>query len=243
MDILGIIPARGGSKGVVRKNIRPLCGRPLIAYTIDAARSSNRLTRFLCSTEDSEIAKIASALGCPVLERPAELADDATPMRLVIDHVLSNAREDETFQPGIAVLLQPTSPLRTSEHIDRAVEMLLDSEADSVISVAAVPGHYHPDWQLRLGDDNQLALWNDKPLAGLVTRRQDLSATFTRNGAVYAFRVASFLKTGSIYGERCLGFVMKLEDSINIDTDSDVDLAELRIAETRAAPSRVEARN
>lgn len=242
MEILGIIPARGGSKSVIRKNVRTLAGRPLIAYTIDAARRSNRLTRFLCCTEDSEVARIANALSCPVLERPAELADDSTPMRLVIDYVLSAVRADEAFQPGIVVLLQPTSPLRSADHIDRVVEMLLDSGADSVVSVAPVPGHYHPDWQLKLGHDNTLALWNGDPLCAVIERRQNLSPTFTRNGAVYAFRVASFWESGSIYGKHCLGFVMKPEDSVNIDSESDLNLAEFRMAELKQT-SKVEARN
>jgi CMP-N-acetylneuraminic acid synthetase len=241
MDILGIIPARGGSKGVLRKNVRPLAGRPLIAYTIDAARGSKLLTRFLCSTEDWEIAKIANELGCPVLARPAELAGDATSMKSVIKHVLSAIGTKEAFQPEIAVLLQPTSPLRSCEHIDRALEMLIESGADSVVSVAPVPGHYHPDWQLKLDLENRLALWNDKPLSELVTRRQDLLPSFTRNGAVYAFRVASFMKSDSIYGERCLGFEMKPEESINIDSESDVSLADLRLTETMAATPGVEA--
>src|SRR5215813_1841194 len=152
MGILGIIPARGGSKGVARKNIREVAGRPLIAYTIEAAAGSQELTHFVCSTEDTEIARIANDLGCPVLERPAELAGDATPMKAVIRQVLAAVRPT----PEIVVLLQPTSPLRTSAHIDCAIQMLVHADADSVVSVSRVAGHFHPEWQLKLDHDNQL---------------------------------------------------------------------------------------
>lgn len=234
MEILGIIPARGGSKGVIRKNVRTLAGRPLIAYTIDAARASRKLSRYTCTTDDPEVAGIVGAMGCPLIERPKELADDATPMKSVIEHALRALELAEGYRPEIAVLLQPTSPLRSSHDIDCAVETLLESGADSVVSVTAVPGHFHPDWQLRLSDDNSLSLWSGHHLGEIVSRRQDLAPSYTRNGAMYAFRVASFLASGSIYGALCLGYVMKAEESINIDAEIDFSLAERRISELRS---------
>jgi len=234
MEILGIIPARGGSKGVLRKNVRPLAGKPLIAYTIDAARKSSELSRLVCTTDDLEVKAVAEALSCAVIDRPDELAGDTTPMKLVIRHTLGTL-EREGYRPEFAVLLQPTSPFRTSTDIDRAAQMLVESGADSVVSVTEVPGHYHPDWQFTIGEDDSLSLWNGTPLSQIITRRQDLAPSYTRNGAVYAFRVASFLDTDSIYGNRCLGYVMDAADSINIDAEADFELAERRIVQQQSA--------
>lgn len=193
------------------------------------------LSRFACTTDDAEVAKIVNAMQCPLIERPKELAGDATPMKLVIEHALTALESAEGYRPDFAVLLQPTSPLRSSRDIDCAIEALLESDADSVVSVTAVPGHYHADWQFKLNGDNSLALWNGENLGKMITRRQDLSPSYTRNGAVYAFRVDRFLKSGSIYGTRCLGYIMNAEDSINIDDEIDFSLAEQRIAELRNA--------
>ena len=233
MEILGIIPARAGSKGVLRKNVRLLAGRPLIAYTIEAARASQKLSRYVCSTDDPDVARIADDMRCPFIQRPRELAEDATPMKSVIEHAVSSLELAEGYRPEVAVLLQPTSPLRTSRDIDCAIEMLIDCNADSVVSVSPVPGHFHPDWQFRLNNDSSLSLWNGDSLREIVTRRQDLTSSYTRNGAVYAFRVASFVESGSIYGSRCLGYLMNAEDSVNIDAEIDFILAERRIAELK----------
>ena len=228
MEVLGIIPARGGSKGIKHKNIHLVAGRPLIAYTIEAAQRSMQLSRFLCSTDDEDIATVAKAAGCAVVRRPSELAADDTPMKEVVKQLLQSLRIED-YQPDVLVLLQPTAPLRTAKHVDDAIEMLLQSDADSVVSVTAVPAHYHPDWQLTLDTEKALCLHNGQPLGSIVTRRQDLPATYTRNGAIYACWVKSFFGEGSLYGKRCLGFAISAEDSVNIDTEEDLRLAELRL--------------
>ena len=187
----------------------------------------------MCSTDDPDIARIAADMRCPVIQRPKELAEDATPMKLVIEHAVSSLELPQGYRPEVAVLLQPTSPLRTSRDIDCAVQMLIDFKADSVVSVSPVPGHFHPDWQFRLSADNSLSLWGGEPLSEIVPRRQDLTSSYTRNGAVYAFRVANILESGSIYGRRCLGYVMNAEDSVNIDAEIDFILAERRITELK----------
>src|SRR5919206_1460637 len=128
--VLGLIPARGGSKGIPGKNLAPVCERPLIAWTIGAACSASRLDRVVVSTDSDEIAAIARELGADVLARPAELARDETPMRDVLLHAL-----DELGRPEILVLLQPTSPLRRAEHVDAAVALLRATGADCVVSV------------------------------------------------------------------------------------------------------------
>jgi len=223
--ILGIIPARGGSKGVSRKNIRLLAGKPLIAYTMDAAKKSRLLTRLVVSTDDLEISQIAHSLDCQVIERPAELAQDTTPMLSVIQHTLRFLDEREHYLPDITVILQPTAPLRTSKHIDEALTRLDNPELDSVVSVSLVPGHYSPHWQFII-QDGVLRLFTDQPFGQIITRRQDLPATYTRNGAIYAFKTALLMEHKTIYGNYCHAYIMSSEDSINIDSEQDFWLAE-----------------
>src|ERR687888_2652879 len=134
VQVLALIPARGGSKGIPRKNLATLAGRPLLAWTIDAALGSRAVTRTVVSTEDDEIAEAARSLGAEVLTRPPELADDDTPMQPVIAHALG-----ELGAPDVLVLLQPTSPLRRAEHVDEAVELLVATGADSLLSVVEGP--------------------------------------------------------------------------------------------------------
>ena len=224
MKALGIIPARGGSKGVPRKNIRQVAGRPLIAYTINAARASRYLSASVVTTDDLQIAQISEALGCQVIMRPSELAADETPMFPVMMHVLDTlSAQDEKYDS--VVLLQPTAPLRTGEDIDTCLEILETSGADSVISVAPVPGHYHPDWQFLI-EDGKLVLYSGAPLGQIVPRRQSLSLTFTRNGAIYACRTEVLYKHGMFYSADVRAYVMPPEHSINIDSELDLLLAE-----------------
>ncbi|MBX3084417.1 MAG: acylneuraminate cytidylyltransferase family protein [Anaerolineae bacterium] len=232
-EILAIIPARGGSKGVPRKNIRLVAGRPLIAYSIAAAHGSQHITRTLVSTEDSEIADVARQLDCAVLMRPMEYAGDSTPMKAVVNHVVTTLRDTSAYEPDILVLLQPTTPLRTSAHIDGALNMLLNSPADAVVSIVPVPGHFNPEWQLTADADGQLQLYNGKTLDKIITRRQELTSTFIRNGAIYAVRTQSFIQNASLYGERCLGYVMSNAESINIDSEDELMLADQKL---RARP-------
>ena len=229
LEILGIIPARGGSKAVKRKNVRLLAGQPLISYTIEAARGSRELTRYICSTDDDEIAGLAESLGSAVLRRPPELAGDATPMQDVVHHVLESLCEQTAYVPDIFVILQPTAPLRTSAHIDEAIKTLMHSKADALVSVARVPAHYHPDWQFVLDSEMNLKRLGNGDLRDIVTRRQELSPTYTRNGAIYACWFNSFRASASFYGKTCIGYPMDPEDSVNIDSEEDLRLAELRL--------------
>lgn len=229
LQVLGIVPARGGSKGVPGKNSRLMAGLPLVSYTFAAAKSSRLLTRVLLSTDSREIAGIGAAEGVAVpFLRPADLAADASPMVGVIRHALDWLWENEGYRPDVVVLLQPTTPLRRPADIDGAVELLLRSGADACVSVCPVPGHFSPHWQFRIEGD-ELQVFTGEPLAHLVPRRQELPVTYTRNGAVYAFRREAFEETGSIYGRRCVAYVMPEEVSVNIDSMDDWVLAEARI--------------
>jgi CMP-N,N'-diacetyllegionaminic acid synthase len=218
MDVIALIPARGGSKGIRGKNLTPLAGQPLLAWTIAAARGSQMVTTLVVSTEDEAIAGAARSLGAEVLVRPRELADDETPMRDVVVHALSELRDCD-----VLVLLQPTSPLRRAEHVDGAVELLLESGADSVISVVEVPHRYAPESLMAL-DDGRLV-----PLGASVARRQDQQRVFARNGpAVLALRTDRI--GDDLYGGDCRPYVMRPEDSVDVDEPFDLELAEFLLA-------------
>jgi CMP-N-acetylneuraminic acid synthetase len=230
LPVLALIPARGGSKGVPRKNIRLLGGRPLVAHACACGVESQHVTRTLVSTDCQEIADAAVLAGAeaPFL-RPAEFARDHSPTLDVVKHALAWLAQHEQWTPEIVVLLQPTTPLRRVEHVDEALSRLIGSDADSVVSVRAVEAHFHPQWQFKI-DDGALQVYTGEPLSELVPRRQLLSRTFIRNGAIYAFRTSCLRETGSIYGRKCLAYEMPAELSLNIDTMDDWRVAEAHFA-------------
>ena len=221
--VLGIIPARGGSKGVPRKNITPLAGRPLLAHTCAAALASARLSRVVLSTDDPEIAAVGRECGVDVpFLRPAKLAADDTPSLDVLVHTLDWLAERERFHPGVLVLLQPTSPLRRAEQIDRAVDLLLDTGADSVVSVVEVPHQFNPHSVLRV-DDGRLVPFLDGPTS---YRRQDKPRVYARNGpAILAVR-SEVVRRGELYGADTRPLVMDAFTSADIDDASDLLWAE-----------------
>jgi len=223
-----VIPARGGSKGIPRKNLAPLAGRPLIAYTIDAARVSRSLSRVIVSTDDEEIAAVSRRLGADVpFLRPPHLALDHTPMIDVLVDVLGTLDEQERYRPEILVLLQPTSPFRRAEHIDAAVELLTSSGADSVVTVMQVAHQFTPSSLMQLRGD-RLDPWADGPTS---TRRQDKPVLFARNGpAVVATQSRVILSEHALYGADTRGVVMSREESFDIDEAFDLKVAELLMA-------------
>jgi len=228
--VLGVIPARGGSKGVPRKNLKPLGGVPLIGWTIRAARDAKRLTRCIVSTDDAEIAAAAKELGAEVpFTRPLELATDSARAIPVIQHAL-DAMEKAGEAPFDAVLmLQPTTPFRTGADIDAAIEKLAGTGADSVISVIDVGGH-HPARMKYLEGDRLI----DPPFCEAYENqpRQELRTMYLRNGAIYLTR-AAVLRGGSFKGKDSRALVMPEERSANIDTLADFRLAEFQLSEAR----------
>jgi CMP-N,N'-diacetyllegionaminic acid synthase len=222
VTVLALIPARGGSKGVTRKNVRPLAGRPTIAWTIDAARGSARVDRVLVSTDDEEIRDTALALGAeaPFL-RPPELAADDTGDRPVYDHALAWLAEQEGYAPEVVVWLRPTAPLRTAADVDGAVELLLRTGADCVRSVCAA--EHHPYWMKRLEGDRLVPLL-DADEAGY-PRRQLLPPVYRLNGAVDAVRCAKVSE--ELWGGDVRGYEMPWERSVDLDDEVDFLLAEL----------------
>jgi CMP-N,N'-diacetyllegionaminic acid synthase len=213
MEVLGLIPARGGSRG---KNLWPLAGKPLLAWTVEAARASSTLTRTVVSTDSEEVAATARELGAEVLARPAELARDETPTRAVIAHAL-----DELGSFDVLVLLQPTSPLRKPEHIDEAVRLLVETDADSVLSVVEVPHQFRPVSLMAIEEGRLIPLAADAP-----TRRHDKPVVYARNGpAVLALRPDRLGE--DLYAGDCRPYLMDLRDSIDIDEPTDLELAAL----------------
>lgn len=221
MNILGIIPARGGSKGIPRKNLQKINGKSLLQYAIEAGQDSHFINRLFVSTEDQEIKKESIRLNCDVLDRPDDLANDNTPTKDVILEILSVLGDS----PNCIVLLQPTAPLRTATHIDEAIEIFMNHDCDSVVSVAEVPSHYHPDWQLIINDGKLLVSSKNENLSQMKYQRQELTKTYFRNGAVYISKADTIKKYKNLYGTRCIPYVMPIDASVNIDTPADLVLA------------------
>jgi len=227
--VLGLIPARGGSKGVPRKNVRMLGGKPLIGHSIDAARRATRIDRIVVSTEDQEIASISKSLGAEVpFLRPESLARDDTPMLPVIAHALQ-AIVDAGWTPDAVCLLQPTFPFRSPQDIDACIEALEVRGADCVISVHRVPHHFNPHWVYFERPDGSLRLSTGEPEP--IPRRQDLPPAFHRSGAVYVSRAAVISEHGSLYGDRVVGHETPTQSSCNIDTIEDWARAEALVAQ------------
>lgn len=220
--IVSFIPARGGSKGVPRKNIRLLGGKPLICHTIEAALASKSAAFVFVSTEDPEIAGIAAAAGARIIDRPQSLAEDSTPSLPVILHALPLIENLLGEKIEILALLQATTPFRNGEDIDRTVHLLIKSNADSAVSVTPVQ-HGHPSKIKRMEQDRLHPYLENEPEG---VRRQDLAPAYIRNGGVYATRRETLLAKNSLYGNDCRGYVMPVERSIEIDSPLDFSFAE-----------------
>lgn len=223
MKIFGLIPARGGSKGIPRKNIKTIAGKPLIAWTIEAALRSSFLSSVVVSTDDPEIAEIARQAGAQVpFMRPTELARDETPGLDPVLHAL-----DQLTQYDSVLLLQPTSPLRTTEDIDGCLSLISQTRAQSVVSVTEADTH--PYWTYRLNADQTMARFLE---AAPVARRQDLPPVFLLNGAMYFAKANWLRRNGSLVTAETLAYVMSKEHSVDLDTPLDWKVAELLLKES-----------
>lgn len=225
MSVVAVIPARGGSKGIPRKNLADCGGKPLLYYTAAAALGAESLTRSLLSTDDLEIQSVARGLGLesPFL-RPSEIANDKSPMIGVLAHALDwFASEGEI--PEAIVLLQPTSPFRTSQHIDAALEVFRKTNADTVVSVTRVPHAYTPGSLMKA--DTTGALTSLNPTETQAMRRQEKPALFARNGPAILIVKPSIIRTGNFYGGKTHGFEMDKRSSLDIDDPEDLVIADL----------------
>lgn len=216
--VLAIIPARGGSKGVPRKNLRPFAGVPLIAHSIRHAMASACVTRTIVTTDDAEIADVARRAGAEVIDRPAELATDAAPSEPALLHALEYLASRERYNPELVVFLQPTSPLRDAGDVDAAVGQLRAERADSLLS--ACPSHdFH--WTLRDGVGVPV---NYDPSRR--PRRQDMPPQFRENGSIYAMHAAGFEQYRCRLFGRVSVYSMPEERSLQIDRPEDFALLE-----------------
>jgi N-acylneuraminate cytidylyltransferase/CMP-N,N'-diacetyllegionaminic acid synthase len=224
MKILAIIPARGGSKGVPRKNVCLLAGKPLIAWTIEAAKQSDLLDRIVLSTDAEYITEVAQTYGINVpFLRPVELAQEDTPGIAPVLHAVSWLEQNESYYPDYVLVLQPTSPFRTSSDIDAAIRLAQQNQADGVVSV--VPVHQHPYWTKCISDDGRLV--DFLPLEKDYPRRQDLPPVYALNGAIYLVKREVLLEQQTYYTERTFAYIMPPERSLDIDTSWDLYLAGL----------------
>jgi CMP-N,N'-diacetyllegionaminic acid synthase len=214
--ILAIIPARGGSKGVPRKNIRQVGGKPLIAWTIHEAKHSKYIDRLILSSEDSEIIEVAQSLGCEApFVRPAELARDDTPGIDPVIHAI-----DYFPKYDIVVLLQPTSPLRNTADIDGCIKYFASKHANVCVSVTA--SKENPYWMYKFGNLGTLQAVTH-PDTMPARRRQDLPAIYLLNGAVYVANCSWLREQKNFLSEETLGYVMPRERSLDIDTEEDLE--------------------
>jgi CMP-N,N'-diacetyllegionaminic acid synthase len=221
--VLGLVPARAGSKGVPRKNVRLLKGHTLLEYTARAARASGVLDRVILSTDSPEIAEVGRSAGLEVpFMRPPALAQDETPMLPVVLHAL-DVLEADGWLADIIVLLQPTSPRRRADHIRNAVETLRSTGADSVVSVIELPLDSSPDYVMRLENGTLRPFLPD---GARVTRRQDARPAYRRDGTVYAFRHSTLDRFGNIYGDDCRPLILDVSESLSIDSPADWEEAE-----------------
>ena len=238
MKILAIIPARGGSKGVLKKNIREVAGKPLIAWTIEASKASRFITRTIISTDTEEIATVAKTYGADVpFLRPAELAKDLSTDVEFINHALDFLEKNENYVPDIILRLPPTSPLRTTAHIDEGIQKLLDTpEADSVRPITKAPKHPYKMWKI-----SEDGAWLQPFLPSSFTGfeepqnmpRQLLPPVYVHTGAMDIIRTASFKKYQSTSGPKVAFFQMPEQDSVNIDSELDLEFADFLLSKAK----------
>lgn len=230
-SMLAVIPARGGSKSIPRKNIKDFLGKPLLAWTIQSAQESGVFGQVVLSTDDAEIARVGQALGANVpFLRPAELAQDATPTAPVIGHAVKWMQTHAGWTPDWVVVLEPTSPGRRAFHIREAVALLQQSDADTVVSVSAVPHHYVPAKLLKLGDDGTVSGIGGTHPRAMIHRRQDLPAYYAFDGLIFACKTELVLQDPpTLWGDKVLAYVVDRKYSLDLDQPEDWVAAEARL--------------
>lgn len=221
-NILALIPARGGSKGLPRKNILPIAGRPLIAWTIEAARTSNYIDRIVISTDDEEIAEVSKVYGADVpFLRPKELATDEAKSMDVVFHAIHTIEATGAIY-DVVVLLQPTSPLRTREDIDCAVELLFSKDAGAVVSVCET--EHHPYWANMLPPDGNMKDFLRPDISNI--NRQELPIFYRLNGALYLASIKYLKANKGFINSDTYAYIMSQDRSVDIDTAFDFKFAE-----------------
>jgi len=225
-DVLAIIPARANSKGIPGKNLKILSGKPLIAYSIEHAKRSKRISRFIVSTDSRKISDIASACGAEVpFVRPADLASDDAGTIPVLHHAIDWLAENEGYTPDIIVLLQPTSPIRKASDIDQAIDLVSTGKADSVISVNSATKNPYFNMLERVEGKLRLSKFSN------AKTRQSAPEVWDINGSIYVCRTEALRKADSFITERTELLVLPKERSVDIDDQIDLQLAELLLTQ------------
>lgn len=226
--ILGAIFARGGSKGVPRKNIRPLAGKPLIAYAIECAKSVSLIDRVIVSTDDAEIAEVAKQYGAEVpFMRPKELAQDKSPELLAWKHAIETMEAQLGHAVDVMVIVPTTSPMRSPDDVRACVQLLLDSDADIVVTVTEA--QRSPYFNMVTLDADQNAKLVIPPPAGVVVRRQDAPVVYDMTTVAYAVRGAYIKTTSAVMAGKVKAVIVPKERAIDIDTMLDFEMAEFLI--------------
>ncbi|GAF80481.1 unnamed protein product [marine sediment metagenome] len=230
-SVLAIIPARGGSKELPGKNIKELCGKPLIAWSIEVAEICSAIDRVVVSTDDDKLVDVVKKYGAEApFERPAELANDTASTINVIFHTIDWLREHQDFRPEYILLLQPTSPLRTIEDIECAIQTLKDKEARAVVSVCETD--HHPCWSNILPEDGNMKDFIRPKI--LNKRRQGLPKYYRLNGAIYLAATKYLRERNGFFGPNTFAYEMPKERSVDIDSDLDFKLVSLLLQEKNA---------
>ena len=219
MKIISIIPARGGSKRIPRKNLQPIGGKPMLVHSINAANNSKLVQRCVVSTDDQEIISVANEAGAEVIIRPPELSGDIIMPDAAIIHVLDYLVKTENYEPDIVVFLQPTSPLRIANDIDAAINLFINESADSLLSVSASHAF---TWRI----ENDIAYplnydYMDRP------RTQDAPQDHVENGALYIFKPAIIIKYGQRLGGKIIAYKMSPLNSVDVDDFNDLKLVDI----------------
>lgn len=228
--ILGVITARGGSKGIPGKNIKELGGQPLIFYTIKAAQESGIFDRIILSTDDPKISEVAKRYGVEVpFMRPAELAKDDTPHLPVMQHAVKWLKDNENYNPDFVAILQPTAPLRQPWHLKEAFELMQKLQADSVVGVIEVPGHYSPYWAVTTNEGGLGELFIGGPIKNRIPRRQSFpKKAYANSGHVYIFKTELLFDSqgANFYGDSVALYPIEDKYAVNVDNPEDWELAE-----------------
>ena len=219
-EVLAIIPARGGSKGIPRKNLRPLAGKPLLAHSIQQARQTRCITRLVVSTDDEEIGAVAREFGAEVIRRPAEISGDAASSEAALLHVLDYLREAEGYEPDLVVFLQATSPLREPDDIQNAVNTLQEYQADSLFSACEFHGFL---WR-REGDQPRSLNYD----YGRRPRRQEAPEDVRENGSIYVFKPVILRQHENRLGGKIAVYLMSPANSVEVDRPEDLERIQRR---------------
>lgn len=230
-SVVCIIPARGGSKRLPGKNIRDFLGKPLLAWTIEVAQKSGVFERIILMTDDEKIAEVGKKYGAEVpFMEPPEFAGDNVYVAEPLKYTLKRLKEEENYSPDFFVLLEPSCPGRTPEHIKEAVEIFKNSSADSIAGVSEIPAHYNPAKALKIIDNSELTHFTGTRIKNLTHQNQKIEKLYFINSCLYAFKTVNLFKENSVlWGEKVLAYPMDIKYAMDIDTPDDWFMAEFKM--------------